>query len=145
MKSPNLRHCRACSQNKGLSEYQRRASWLQTGPSPTRGREAGRGEPELEKGNLSSREASSTKLQAGSQLLTKTSWDSRQLTSTQRVAARDQVPRRDTRHSHCPPRKPRGWDRGGDKMHPYLVRLHSPSTRLPELLRPGKGTKRRLN
>ena len=25
MKSSNLRHCQACSQNKGLSEYQRRA------------------------------------------------------------------------------------------------------------------------
>ena len=35
MKSPNLRYCLACSQNKGLREYQRRASWLHTSPSPT--------------------------------------------------------------------------------------------------------------
>ena len=55
--------------------------------------------PEPERGNLSPREASSTKLQVGSQLLTKTSWDSEQLTSTGRVAARDQLPRRDTQHT----------------------------------------------
>ena len=42
MKSPNLRHCQACSQNKGLSEYQRRDSPLRTGPSPAGGREAAR-------------------------------------------------------------------------------------------------------
>jgi len=34
MKSSNLRHSHACSCNKGLSEYQRRTSWLQTGPLP---------------------------------------------------------------------------------------------------------------
>ena len=33
-KSSNLRHSLACSQNKGLSNYQRRASCLRTGPSP---------------------------------------------------------------------------------------------------------------
>ena len=32
-------------------------------------------------------------------LLTKTSWDSGWLTSARRVAARDQLPRRDTRHT----------------------------------------------
>ena len=36
MKSPNLRHHQARSQNKGLS----RASWLWTGPSPTEDRQA---------------------------------------------------------------------------------------------------------
>ena len=41
-KSFNLRHCQALSQNKGLSEYHRRASQQQNGPSPTRVREAGR-------------------------------------------------------------------------------------------------------
>ena len=34
MKSSNLRHSHACSCNKGLSEYQRRTSWLRTGPLP---------------------------------------------------------------------------------------------------------------
>ena len=59
MKSPNLRHHQASSQNKGL----RRASWLQTThPPPVTGRQR---QPEPEGGNHGPREASSTKLQAG--------------------------------------------------------------------------------
>ena len=59
MKSPNLRHCQACSQNKGLS----RASRLQPAHTPL---DTGRpGQPEPEGGNHSPREALSTKLQAG--------------------------------------------------------------------------------
>ena len=48
VKSSNLRHWQACSQNKGLSKYQRRVSLLQTGPSSAGGREAGgcQAEPE---------------------------------------------------------------------------------------------------
>ena len=43
--------------------------------------------------------AYSTKLQAGSQLLTKSSWDPGRLTSARRVAARDQLPqKRHTAH-----------------------------------------------
>ena len=42
---------------------------------------------------------SPTKLQAGSQLLTKSSWDPGRLTSTRRVAARNQLPRGDTWHT----------------------------------------------
>ena len=89
MKSPNLRYCQACPQNKGLSEYQRRASRLWTSPSPARDREAGWVQPEPERDNLGPREASSTKLQGGSQSLTKTSWDPGRLTSAGRVTARD--------------------------------------------------------
>ena len=48
MKGSDLGDCWARSQNKGLSEYQRRASWLWTSPSPTRGREAGGRQTELE-------------------------------------------------------------------------------------------------
>ena len=48
VKSSNLRHCQARSQNKGLSEYQRRASRQWTSPSPSRGREAGGWQPEPE-------------------------------------------------------------------------------------------------
>ena len=44
-----------------------------------------------------------------------------------------------------PPRKPRDWDWGGVKTHPHLEREHSPNTRSPELLGPGKGTKRMPN
>ena len=50
-------------------------------------------------------------------LLTKSSWDSGRLTS----AARDQLLRRDMAHlrrrTHCTPRKPSGWDGGGNKTH----------------------------
>ena len=53
-KSPNLRYLQAHSQNKGLS----RASLLQSIPSGDR-------QPELEGGDHGSREALSTKLQAG--------------------------------------------------------------------------------
>ena len=91
-----------------MSEYWRRASQQRIGPSPTWGREAGRRQPELERGNLCPREAFSTKLRAGSQLLTKSSWDPGQLTSARRVAARDQLPRGDTRHT---------WD-GAPAAHP---------------------------
>ena len=45
------------------------------------------------------------------------------------------------RCSCCTPRKPRGWDQGGDKMHCPPGRVHSPNTWSPELLGPGKGTK----
>ena len=43
--------------------------------------------------------ASFTKLWAGSQLLTKSSWDPGQLTSARRVAVKDQLPRGDTRQT----------------------------------------------
>ena len=79
-------------------------------------------QPELERGNLGPRETSSTKLQAGFQLLTKTCWDSGQLTSAGRVAARDQLPRRDTWHTwdgraHSHPENQEAYHQGGDKMH----------------------------
>ena len=50
-KSPNLRHCQVCSQNKGLS----RASLLQTGPSSSidrqaRASRAGRGQSRPQRG-----------------------------------------------------------------------------------------------
>ena len=60
-------------------------------------RQACRGKPELERGNLGPREASSTKLQAGS-IANQDFLGFWMLTSTGRVAARDQFPRRDTRH-----------------------------------------------
>ena len=42
--------------SKGLSKYQRRASQLWTGPSPTGGREAGRRHPEPERGKFGPRD-----------------------------------------------------------------------------------------
>ena len=97
-KSSNLRHRQVCSQNKGLSKYQRRASWLRTGPSPATDREAGRRQPQPERGNLGPRD--SILYQTASRLPgAKSSWDPGQLTSAGRVAARDQLPRGDTRHT----------------------------------------------
>ena len=43
-----------------------------------------------------------------------------------------------TQHSCGAPRKPRGWDRGGDKTHRPAGRVHLQNTWLPELLGPGK-------
>ena len=89
MKSSNLRCSLAHSQNKGLSQCQRKAIRLWRGPSPSqrqRGRwataRAGR------QGAISTPEmASSAKLWAGSQLLTKSSWDPGWLTLSRRGAA----------------------------------------------------------
>ena len=47
--------------------------------------------------------------------------------------------------SHCKPRNLSGWDQGGDNMYHPAGRVCSPSPWSPELLRPGKGTKRRPN
>ena len=147
MKSPNLRHCQACSQNKGLSERQRRASPLQTGSSPAVGREAGGRQPQLERGKLGPREASRTKLQAGTRSLTKTSWDSGRVTSAWRITSRDQFPGEthgtgDGR-AGCHPGDRAAGIREVVRRSPHLGRLRSPSTWSPELLGPGKGTKRR--
>ena len=126
MKSPNLRHSRGSSQNKGLSKFQRTAR-LQTIPSPLEtGRQAGQLEPD--RGNIGPRKASSTKLKAGTQLLTKTSWDSGWLASTGRVTARDQLPRRDAwhtldRHAHCHPGNQASWTGEVIRYTPHLGRL----------------------
>ena len=56
MKSPHLRHYQTCAQDKGLSEYQRRAGRQQTGPFPTKAGRQERGQPELESGKLSPRD-----------------------------------------------------------------------------------------
>ena len=42
------------------------------------------------------------------------------------------------RCSHGALRKPRGWDRGGDKTHRPVGRVRLPNTWSPELLGPGK-------
>ena len=93
-KSPNLRHRQARSQNKGLNN---RASRLQTGPFPHQ-RQAGK-DSESQKGAIAAPERHHLPNCKEASLLTKTSWDSGWSTSTRRVAARDQLPRRDTRHT----------------------------------------------
>ena len=64
VKGSNLMWSQAHSQNKGLSEYQRRASWLQTGPLPQleAERQVGNSHSQKAKGNLGPRDGSSTKL-----------------------------------------------------------------------------------
>ena len=122
MKSPNLRHHQARSQNKGLT----RASRLQTSPSPTGDRQARAAR--ARRGNHGPREASFTKLQAG-------------FIANQDFLGFWMVDIHLRRCTSCTPRKPSGRDRRGNK----LQRPHSPNTWSPELLEPGKGTKRRPN
>ena len=116
VKSPNLRHRQACSQNKGLSEFQRRASRLQTFPSPARDKQA-EGQPEKERGNCSPREAVTTKLQAGfvanQDFLGFWTVNIHQEGHSQRSASQ----KRHTAHL-VQPRKPKGRDRRGDKSQP---------------------------
>ena len=86
-----LSHSLAHSQNKGLSEYQRRASRLWTSPSPCwrqRDRWA-TARARTQGATLAPEVASSTKLCTGSHLLTKSSCNSGWLTSARRVAVRE--------------------------------------------------------
>ena len=139
-------HSLACSQNKGLREYQSTASPLHTGPSPPRGREAGLSQRQGSAATSATEMASSTKLWAGSQLLTKSSWDSGWLTPARRVTAWDQVYRGDIQHiwdgvlvAHL------GNQEAGTgeviKTHGPPWTAHSPRTWSSELPRSGKGHK----
>ena len=94
--------------------------------------------------------AFSTKLWAGSQLLTTSSWDPGWLTSARRVAAWDQLSTGDTRHTWdgaltAHPGNRAAKNRKVNKMHSPPGTVHSPSTWSPTLLEPGKSTKRRPN
>ena len=119
---------------------------------PAGGREADKRQPEPQgKGLLQSRPqrlVSSTKVWAGSQLLTTSSWNPGWLTSARKVAAWDQLPKGETwdTWNGALMVHPRNWADGTReviKMHgsPGTVRL--PSTWSPELLGTGKGTKYR--
>ena len=141
MKSSNLRCNLACSQYKGLREYQRGASQLWTGPFPhwrQRGRRA-TARVVRQRAILAPEKASSTKLCAGSQLLTTSSWDPVWLTSARRVTARDQLPRGDTQHTWVGalvvhPGNQAAGTRGVIKKHSPPGTVHSLSTWSPELL-----------
>ena len=139
MKSLNLRHRQACSQNKALS----RASPLWTHPSPTGDRQARAAR--VGRGNRGPREASFTKLQAGF-IANQDSlgfWmvDILQEGRSQRSTPQERHTAHLRRHAGCTHRIPSGWNWEGDESQ----RLHSPSTWSPELLRPGTGTKSRPN
>ena len=93
--------------------------------------------------------ASSTRQWAGSQLLTKSSWGPGRLTSARRAAARDHFPRdtQDTWQGALAVHPGNQVSGAGEvtKMHRPHGTVCSPSTWLPEPLRPGKGTKRMPN
>ena len=143
MKSPNLRHCQASSQNKGLS----RASQLLTSPSPAGDRQArtarARG------GNHSPREASSAKLQAGSvanqDFLGFWTVDIRREGRSQRSAPQKRHTVSLRRRTCCVSRKQSGWDRGGNKTHPLPGESALSKHLVLELLGPRKGTKCKPN
>ena len=94
--------------------------------------------------------ASCTKLWAGSYLLTTCSWDPGRLASARRVATWDQPPRRDIQHTwNSTLLAHMGHQAAGTRE---VIKTHGPpgavclpSTWSPELLGPGKGTKRRSN
>ena len=159
------------SQNKGLSEKQRRAGRLQTSPSP---HQRQRGRREIARDWR--REASPTTLWEYSQLLTKSSWHPGWLTAARRVAAWDQLSSGDTRHYwdgclRAHPGNPSAWTGEVFKIYDHLGQCarQAPgrlscsdlgraqnacptksvplwSTREPEReQRPGKGRKRRAH
>ena len=91
------------SQNERLSKYQRRASWLLYRALLSRrqkGRQVTTRPRKQGAAAISAPEKpSSTKLWAGSQLLTMSSWVPEWLTSARSVTAWDQLPRGDTWHT----------------------------------------------
>ena len=112
MKSPNLRHHQAHSQNKGLS----RASQLWTGPSPARG------QPEPEGGNRGPKEASYNKLQAdfiaNQDFLGFWTVDIHWEGHRQRSAPQKRHMAHLRRRACCTPRKLSSWNGGSDKSQP---------------------------
>ena len=124
MKNSNLRHSLACSQRKGLSKYQRRASWMWNGPSP-RWKQRGRhGTARACRQGASSAPETSILHQTVSRLPVANqvflgSWmaDIHQKGRRQKSAPQ----KKHTAHlrwsSLCAPRKPSSWDGGGDKAH----------------------------
>ena len=123
MKSSNLRHFQAHSQSKGLSDHQRRASWLRTGPCPLEaGRQAGDIQSRKARGNLSLRDGipyqTAKRLPIANQdFLGCWTVDIRQEGGSQRSV----LQKRHTEHlrqcSQCTPEKLSSWDQRGDKTH----------------------------
>ena len=123
MKSSNLRCSLAHSQNKELSKHQSRASQLQTGCSPQRrqrgrhatarvGRHGATSAPEMASFTRLSRLPVANQVFLGSWMV-----DIHQEVCNQRSAPHRRHRAQLRCCSHCAPRKPRGWDWGGDKMH----------------------------
>ena len=118
-----LRHCRATHRTKDCENTRVEPASCELTHPPTRGREAGgrQPEPEGERQSLLQRRIhhqTVSRLPVANQVFLR-SWtiDICQEVCSQRLASQ----RRYTAHlrwrSCCAPRKPRGWNRGGDKTH----------------------------
>ena len=119
-----MRHCHAHSQNKGLSKYQRTASRLQTGLSPTRDKQAGVGwgiGTQRQKGAITAPEWHPLPNCKQASLLTKSSWDWMvdicQEGRSQRLSSQKRHVAHLRRCTRCTPRKPSVRNGGGDKTH----------------------------
>ena len=146
-------HSLVPSQNKGLIKLQRRASPLQTRPSPPRGREAGcDSQSQKARGCCNLRPIDGifhqtvNRIPAANHVFLR----SRMVDIHQEShSLRSALQRRHMAHlrgrSHGSPRKLSSWDQGGDKTHHPPGTVRSPRIWLPELLGPGKGTKHTSN
>ena len=138
-----------CSQNTGLSEYQRRASQLWTAPSPSGGREVGRRQPEPERDKLGPRDSipyqNVSRLPVANQVFLG-SW-------TVYIHREGRSQRSAPQRRHTAHLRQRSCCHPGDRTAGVREVIRRtvpgesalPSTWSPELLRPGKGTKRRSN
>ena len=120
MKSPNLGHCWAHSQNKGLSKYQRRATGC--GLAHPHQRQGGRWGAAKAREGQSPRDSilyqTASRLPVASQDLGFWMGDICQEGQSQRSAPQRRHAAHLRRRAHCTPRKPSSWDRGGDKTQP---------------------------
>ena len=113
-KSSNLRHCWAAHRTKDWANTRGEVAGCGLAhPPPEAERHVG-GSQSQQGAILAPEMATSTKLWAGSQLLTKSSWDCGQLTSPRKVTVRDQLPRGDTWHTwdDAPAAHPGNWVAG---------------------------------
>ena len=142
----------ACSQNKGLSKYQRRASQLHTGPSPSMEaeRQACNSHSWKARGNLGSRDQHpppNCEQAPSSNHVFLGSWTVNicQEGHSQRSAPQKSYMAHLRWCSRATPRKAVARTDEVIKIHGPPGTVCSPSTWSPELLRPGKDTKHTPN
>ena len=148
VKSSNLSHRWAAHRTKDWANT--RGELANRGlahPSLEARRQVGDSQSRKARGKLGPRDSILYQTASRLQVAIQVFWDPGWLTSARSFAARDQHPKRDTAHlrqcSHCAPRKPSGWDGEGDKTHRPPGECALAKHLVPELLGPGKGTKRR--
>ena len=138
---PYPKALRARSQNKGLSKYQRRASWLRTSPSSAGGREAGGRQPEQARGDIgprvSDRYQTASRLPAANQGF----WGFRRVDF--RREGRSQTHGTPEAAHALRTREAARLGRGGDRTHSPPGETALAAHLAAWVLGPGKGTKRR--